>query len=125
MSGRRLALVAALVVAVPLLAYPIVVVASGAPGFPGNRGECGRVATTDGQGELELVFGHLASIAAADELRAGLAGAGFENVHVKADGCGLWKVTSDGIDTFAQGRNAADKARRAGFHARMELDPGS
>lgn len=125
MSGHRLALVAALVAAVPLLAYPLVVLASGAPAFPGDRSECARAATSGSEGELELVFGHLPSIAAADALRGRLAHEGFANVQVKADGCGHWKVTNDGIDTFSQGESAAAEARRAGFAARVELDPGS
>lgn len=125
MSGRRLALVAAAVVALPLLVYPVVVLASGEPDFPGHRGECARAAGSGAQGELELVFGHLASIAAADALRERLAAEGFANVQVKADGCGFWKVTNDGIDSFAQGRSAADEARAAGFPARVEIDPGS
>ncbi|MCZ7589062.1 MAG: hypothetical protein M5U27_09470 [Gaiella sp.] len=44
---------------------------------------------------------------------------------MKADGCGYWKVTNDGIDTYAQGESAAAEARRAGFPAQVELDPGS
>lgn len=125
MSGRRILLVAALVAAVPLVVYPLVVVASGEPRFPGGRGECARVATADGEGELELVFGHLSSIPAAQALEARLAAEGFQNVQVKADGCGYWKVTNDGIDTYAQGESAAAEARRAGFPAQVELDPGS
>jgi hypothetical protein len=115
----------AAIVAVPLLAYPLVVLASGGPSFPGGRGECARVATGDGQGELELVAGHLAIRPAAEELRKRLAAEGFANVQVKPDGCGWWKVTNDGIDSYAQGRSAAEEMRRAGFHARLEVDPGS
>ena len=125
MSGRLTVLLAALVAAVPLVGYPLAVVASGKPGFPGDRGECARVATGDGEGALELVFGHLSSIAAADALRVRLGAEGFANVQVTADGCGYWKVTDNGMDTFAQGASAAAEARRAGFPARVELDPGS
>lgn len=125
MSDRRVLLVAMLVAVAPLVAYPLVVTAAGRPTFPGGRGECARVATGDEQGALELVFGHVSSIAAAADLRGRLAADGFANVQVKADGCGYWKVTNDGIDSFAQGRSAADEARAAGFPARVEIDPGS
>lgn len=125
MSDRRLFLVAVLVVVIPVVAYPLVALSSGKPSFPGNRGECARVATGDHEGPLELVFGHLPSIAGANALRERLTAEGFANVQVKADGCGHWKVTNDGIDTLAQGRSAAAEARRAGFAARVELDPGS
>ena len=125
MSRRHVLALAVLVAALPLVAYPLAVVASGGPSFPGGRAECARVATGDGQGALEVVYGHLSSIPAAEALRARLAADGFANVQVKADGCGYWKVTNDGIDTFGQGASAAAEARGAGFRASVELEPPS
>ena len=123
MTGRRLTAAVAAIVAAPLLAYPLVGLASGGPSFPGGRGECGRLAHGDEGGELELVAAHLDSIPAAEALRDRLVAHGFSNMQVKADGCGWWKVTNDGIDSFAQGTSAAEEVRRAGFDARLEIDP--
>lgn len=123
MTGRQLTAAVAAIVAAPLLAYPIVVLASGGPSFPGDRGECARLAHDDKAGELELVAAHLDSIPTAEALRDRLVANGFSNMQVKADGCGWWKVTNDGIDSFAQGTSAAEEVRRAGFDARLEVDP--
>jgi len=123
-SGRRLALLAALVVAVPLLVYPLTVLASGEPRFPGSRDECARVATGDEQGPLEVVSAHLPSIAAAQTLRDRLAAAGFDDMRVEPDGCGWWKVTTYGFDSGAKARALAAAVRGASFPARVELDPG-
>ena len=124
MTGSRLRLAVAATLAVALLGYPLVVLAtSGGPSFPGGRGECARPGTGDGQGELELVSEHLSSIPEAERLRDELVKLGFSNMQVKADGCGWWKVTNDGIDSYAQGQSAADELRRAGYDARLEVDP--
>ena len=123
MTRARLTLATAAVAFVPLLGYPLVVLASGAPSFPGGRGECARVATGDEAGEIELVSAHLDSIPDAEVLRDRLVAQGFSNMQVKSDGCGWWKVTNDGIDSYAQGQSAAEEVRRAGFDARLELDP--
>jgi hypothetical protein len=123
-TGRQLTAAVAAIVAAPLLAYPLVVLASGAPPFPGDRGECARVAHGDVEGrELELVAAHVAQIPTAEALRDRLVAAGFSNMQVKPDGCGRWKVTNDGIDSFAQGVDAAAEVRRAGYDPRLELDP--
>jgi hypothetical protein len=123
-SGTRVVLTVAAVLAAALVGYPLVVLATaGAPDFPGGRGECARVATGDGQGELELVAAHLSYLPDAERLRDELVGLGFTNMQVKTDGCGWWKVTNDGIDSFAQGESAAEEVRRAGYDARLELDP--
>lgn len=124
MTGRQLTAAVAAIVAAPLVAYPLVVLVSGGPTFPGDRGECARVAHGDVEGrELELVATHVAQIPAAEALRDKLVAAGFSNMQVKPDGCGRWKVTNDGIDSFAQGVDAASEVRRAGFDSRLEVDP--
>jgi hypothetical protein len=120
--GSRRGLAIALAVAVPLVAYPWVVVAGGLPTFPGDRDECARVATRDEQGAAELVFGHLASVREAEALHERLVAAGF-TVWVEPDGCGFWKVTDDTFGSLAEGAALAVKARTAGFRARLELDP--
>ena len=124
MTGRQSTAVVTAIVAAPLLAYPLTVLASGGPSFPGDRGECAHVAHGDVEGrELELVVTHVGRIPTAEALRDRLVAAGFANMQVKPDGCGWWKVTNDGIDSFLQGTSAAEEVRRAGFDARLEVDP--
>ena len=123
MTGARATVAVVATIAVSLLGYPLVVLSSGGPSFPGGRGECARLGTGDEQGELELVAAHLSSIPDAERLRDELVKLGFSHMQVKGDGCGWWKVTNDGIDSYAQGLSAADEVRRAGYHARLEIDP--
>ena len=109
-------------VAVVLLVYPVALLAQGGPKFP-TRAECARPATSDDDGqELELVFGRFASPAEAQELRDKVVGVGFVGTEVSPDGCGLWKVSNDGIDSFAGGEATAAEARQAGFDPRVEID---
>jgi hypothetical protein len=108
---------------VALLAYPAATIAGGVT-FP-TRNACARVAASDADGELELVYGHLDSLVAAQELRDRVVAVGFVGTEVRPDGCGRWKVTYDGIDSFEQGEGTIEEARRAGFDPRLEVDPGT
>jgi hypothetical protein len=110
-------------VAVAVLAYPAITAAGGVP-LP-TRDECARVATSDADGELELVYGHLDSLVEAQELRDRVVSVGFVGTEVRPDGCGRWKVSYDGIDSFEQGQGTIEEARRAGFDPRVEVDPGT
>ena len=120
--GRMRAVVAAVVV-VPLLAYPLVVRASGSPSFPGDRGECERVSAPDRGDPLELVAAHLPSFDDAEALRERLGHAGFSAMRVEPDGCGRWKVTTGGIGPYAEGEDAVLRLRASGVDARLEVDP--
>ncbi len=110
-------------VLVAALAYPVAAAAGGVT-FP-SRDDCARVATSDADGELELVFGRLDSPIEAAALRDRVVAVGFVGTEVEPDGCGRWKVTNDGIDSFAQGQGTIEEARRAGFDPRLEVDPDS
>lgn len=123
MTQRSLRLAVAAIVAVPLLGYPLVVVARDGLAFP-TREECARLAHSDADGELELVFGRFDSPVAATEHRDRVVATGFVGTEVSPDGCGRWKVSNDGIDSFAQGEGTAAEARAAGFEAWLEVDPG-
>ncbi len=114
---RRVGLAAA-IVAVPLLAYPVAAVAGGAPRFP-TRDECSRPATTDAP-DLEVVYGRFDDPRAADDLLAKLTEVGFIGAETTFDGCGRWKVSYDAIESFAQGEALAAQVRDAGFDARVE-----
>jgi hypothetical protein len=101
------------------LAYPLAVVAGGHPRFP-TRHECVHPARSDGN--IEAVFGHLPTTAAAESLQQRATRAGFQNVQVEPDACGLLKVTLDGIPTLAVGRDFVREAQSRGFHPILEQE---
>jgi hypothetical protein len=105
----------------PSGAYPVVLLAQGAPAFP-TRDECSRPAFSDADGQHELVFAHLDSPAEAEKLCDEVVGVGFVATEVSPDGCGRWKVANDGIDSLASGEATAAEARQAGFDPRVEID---
>ena len=104
-------------VCVPLVAYPLFAVASGAPRFP-TRDECSRPATTDAP-DLDVVYGRLDGPAEADELLASLDAVGFIGAKSEFDACGRWKVFYDGIESRAQGEGRANKVGDGGVEARV------
>ena len=121
MSSARLRLVAAAIVAVPLVGYPLLVAADGAP-FP-CRDDCVRVAPAGSTEPLDLVFGRRDTRAEADELLERVRGVGYVDAVVAADGCRRWKVLYDGISSYEQGLESRAEARGAGLEAELELEP--
>jgi hypothetical protein len=115
----RAALVAALVVAVPLLAYPLLAIADRSPRFP-TRAECAVVATGDAP-NLDVVYGRFDDLTEAEAVLAEVTGAGFVGADLELDACGRWKVFYDPIDSFAQGDALASQVRGQGFEARVEV----
>ena len=113
----RWTFVAAAIVVVVLLGYPLVTLAGGAPRFP--TGDCARPATTDDP-SLEVVYGRFDDRLAAETLLAEITEVGFIGAELKLDGCGRWKVSYDGIDSSEQGEALAEQVRNAGFDARVE-----
>ncbi len=120
MTQFRLRLLSSAIVLVPLLGFPVLMLAQGAPPFP-SRSECVHPATDD-DGELELVYGRRDSPAAAQALLNRVLEAGFAGTEVKPDGCGRWKVTYDGIDTFVLGSRVVEEARRVGLDPHLEYE---
>ena len=118
-SGARIA--AAFVVAVPLLAYPLVVGADSVQ-FPSAE-DCVRRAPPGATAPLDLVFGRRDTVAEAEELLERVRGVGYADAEVRGDGCGRWKVLYDGIEVYAQGASSAAQARAAGLEAWLELEP--
>ena len=121
MSSARLRLAAAAIVAVPLIGYPLLVAADGAP-FP-SRDDCVRVAPAGSTEPLDLVFGRRDTRAEADELLERVRGVGYVDAVVAADGCLRWKVLYDGISSYEQGLESRAEARGAGLEAELELQP--
>lgn len=117
---NRWAAAAAAVVLVPLLAYPALTVAGGAPRFP-SRAECVRAAM-DGK-PVEVVFARSESLAEATDVGDRVIAVGFVGTEVVPDGCGLWKVALDGVPSLEVGREVQEEAESVDFHPTLELDP--
>ena len=121
MTPSRLQLVAAAIVAVPLVGYPLLVTADGAR-FP-SRDDCIRVAAPTEEGELDLVFGRRDTPNDAETLLQQVRAVGYVGAEVRRDGCGgRWIVLYDGIESYEQGLESRAEARRAGLDAELELE---
>jgi hypothetical protein len=114
-------MVAAAIIAVPLIGYPLVVGADGAR-FP-SAADCVRKAGPGETAALDLVFGRRDTLAEAERLLARVRGVGYRDAVVLGDGCGRWKVLYEGIESYAQGASSAAEARRAGLDAWLEIEP--
>jgi hypothetical protein len=118
-TQRRLRHVAAAIVAIPLLAYPLIALAGGAPRFP-SRDDCVHLPSGEATEQLEVVYGRLGDPLAAESLLAELTGTGFVGTEIQLDDCGRWKVSYDSIESREQGEALAAQVRAAGFAARVE-----
>lgn len=121
MTTRSVRLLAATIVVVPLVGYPLVVVADGAP-FP-SRDDCVQRASEGETAELDLVFGRRDTHAEASALLERVRGVGYVDADVRGDGCGRWKVLYDGITSYEQGASSVAEARGAGLEAWLEVEP--
>ena len=110
-----------LVVAVVVLAYPVVTFARGEPSFP-TRDECARPATTDG--DIDAVFGYFDNESEAVEVRDQALEVGFIGTEMAWNGCGRVRVAVGGIPTLAVGHEFADEARGVGFEVTLEQAAG-
>lgn len=119
MTQRRLRNVAVAIVAVPMLAYPLLAVAGGAPRFP-SRDDCVHLPSGEEAEQLEVVYGRLGDPIAAENLLAEITGTGFVGAELQLDDCGRWKVSYDSIESREQGEALAEQVRAAGFAARVE-----
>jgi hypothetical protein len=106
------------IVAVPLLAYPLVSVTGGVPRFP-TRGECVH-APVDGQ-PVDVVWGRYDDPRDATEFRAHVVGVGFLGTEALPDGCGRWKVVLEDVPSLEVGREIAREAEAVDLHPTLEL----
>jgi hypothetical protein len=113
---------AALIVTVAAVLYPVAVVAHGGPHFPSVR-ECSVPATHDGN--IELVLGTFDSVAHADALLARVRKRGYTHARVELAACGQIKVAQPGYPTLAGVRDAIAEARRRGVTATAEFASGT
>jgi hypothetical protein len=114
-------LVAAAIVTVPLIGYPLVVGADGAR-FPSPR-DCVRMASPGETADLDLVFGRRDTIAEAVQLLKRVQGVGYVDAEMRGDGCARWEVLYDGIESYDQGASSAAEAHGAGLDAWLEIQP--
>jgi hypothetical protein len=122
LTASRIRIAAVAIVAVPLLAYPLVVGADGAR-FP-SRDDCVQVASPGSTEPLDLVFGRRDTPREAAGLLAQVRGVGYVDAElVSPDGCGQWKVMYDGIESYEQGLGSRTEARGAGLDAELEIEP--
>ena len=121
MTRSTARLVAAAIVAVPLVGYPAVVLAGGAR-FP-SAADCVHVASPGESGDLDLVFGRRDTVAEAQQLLAQVQGVGYRDAVVQPDGCLRWKVVYTGIESYEQGASSAAEARGAGLSPQIEVAP--
>jgi len=113
--------VAAAIVAVPLIGYPLVVGASGARFH--SRDDCVRRASPGETAPLDLVFGRRDTDAEAQQLLERVRGVGYVDAEILLDACGRWEVLYDGIESYAQGASSAAEAHGAGLEAWLEIEP--
>ena len=121
MTHRTAVLVAAAIVAVPLLGYPALVAADGAR-FP-SADDCVEIAAAGDERGLDLVFGRRDTPAEAEVLLEQVRGVGYVDAVVVGDGCARWKVLYAGIESYEQGLESRAEARGAGLQAELELEP--
>ena len=114
--------IVAVIVAVPLVAYPLVGLAGGAPRFP-TRSECVHAAV-EGQ-PIAVVFGRTDDPLSAMALRDRALEVGFTGTESVPDGCGRWKVLVGGVPSIAVGREVVDEARTVGLAPTLEVDSGN
>ena len=117
----RLGPVAAAIVAMPLVVYPLIVVADGAR-FP-SQDDCVHVASPGETAPLDLVFGRRDTPAEAEELLRRVQGVGYVDAEMRLDGCARWEVLYDGITSYEQGASSMAEARGAGLDAWLEVEP--
>jgi len=106
------------IVAVPLLAYPLVSTVSGAPRFP-TPGECVKPAV--GGQSVDLVFGRFDDPRQADQLRDRALAAGFRGTESLPDGCGRWKVVLESVPSVEVAREVQKEAGSVGLAPTLEL----
>jgi hypothetical protein len=114
-------LVAAAIVAVPLIAYPLLA-GAGSASFP-SRDDCVRKASPGETAPLDLVFGRRDTDAEAQQLLERVRGVGYVDAEIRLDACGRWEILYDGITSYAQGASSAAEARGAGLEAWLEVEP--
>jgi hypothetical protein len=118
---RSRAALAAVIVAVPLVGYPLVTVLGGSPRFP-SRDECVRPAV-EGQ-PVDVVFDRFDDPASAGDLRDRVVAVGFIGTEAVPDGCGRWKVVLERVPTLEIASEVQREAGTVDLAPTLELASG-
>lgn len=122
MSSRRTRLAAAAIVLIPLLGYPALTLAEGAPHFP-SRNDC--VLRPQPDRPVAVVYGRFDKADAASALLTRVLAVGFKGTELRFDACGRWVVLYEHVPTSTVGSEIVKEANRVGLHPTLELDPSS
>jgi hypothetical protein len=110
--------VAAAIVLVPLVGYPLIAVAGGLPRFP-NRAECEHGAV-EGQ-PVDVVFGRYDDPRSAADAGDHVVAVGFKGTEAVPDGCGRWKVVLARVPSVEIGREIQKEAGTVDLDSTLEL----
>ena len=122
MSGRAATAAAVAIVVVPLLGYPLVTLATGAPRFP-RRSDCIRL--VEPHRGIAVVYGRFNEGDAASKRLQRVLALGFKGTKLWFDGCGRWVVLLEHVPNATVGKAIVKEAAGVGLHAQLALDPGS
>jgi hypothetical protein len=113
--------VAAAIVLLPLLGYPLFTLAGGAPRFP-TREECIH-SPVAGQ-PVDVVFERFDDPDKAAAFRERVLAVGFSGTEMLADGCGRWKVVLQSVPTIEIAREVQAEAATVDLSPKLELGAG-
>jgi hypothetical protein len=107
----------------PLLVLPLALLAAiaGSAQTPASGATFGASCrTAEVQVHDEAVFGHFATVAAANTTARRAKHLGFQGIKIENDGCGDYEVEIDGADKSADRGSFAAEAQKAGFPVTFE-----
>jgi hypothetical protein len=114
--STRLGLAAAIAV-IPLLVYPLMTLAGGAPRFP-SRDDCVH-APLEGQ-PADIVYGRFDDPVAAADLLERVLAVGFAGTVLQFDACGKWQVLLEDVPSVEIAREVQAEARAVGLEPTLE-----
>jgi hypothetical protein len=119
-TRRQVIATCAVIVGVPLLGYPLALVANGgAPRFPSRFAAC-EPAPVEGQ-KVDVVFGRFATLRESLALRDKALSVGFSGTESVPDGCGRIDVRIHGIESIKVGKEIQAEAATVGLKPWLEL----
>ena len=120
MTRRQVIVTCAVVVCVPLVGYPLALVAhGGVPTFPSRASECSPPAL-EGQ-KVDVVFGRFDTLAESVVLRDRALSVGFMGTEAVPDGCGRFVVRMHGMDSIKVGKEIQGEAATVNLSPKLEL----
>jgi hypothetical protein len=109
------------IVFVPLLGYPLITIAGGAPRFPSPE-ECARP-PVDGDA-VDVVYARFDDPRTAGVFRDRVLSLGFAGTEMLADGCGRWKVVLQNVPSPEIAREVQAEAETVDLSPTIERATG-